>query len=240
MFAEIILNKTAKELNKVFDYVIPDILKQELKLGDRVIVPFGAKDKEVDGIVTNIKDTSKFANKEIIKIEDSYLTDGDIKFAKLMARRYFCNEFECIKLMLPPGTVSKDRDNWVKEKKSNFVYLAKSKKEILNDIEDNKITSKKHQEVLKYLIEEKEAIQLNTLIQILDVSRGIIKTIEKNGYIEIREEVLTRNPCNSKNIERSSSYILNDEQMYAYSRINDCIGKEIFQEFLLYGVTGSR
>ncbi len=240
MFAEIILNKTAKELNKVFDYVIPDSLEQELKLGDRVIVPFGVKDKEVDGIVTNIKDTSKFANKEIIKIEDSYLTDDDIKFAKLMARRYFCNEFECIKLMLPPGTVSKDRDNWVKEKKANFVYLAKSKEEILNDIESNKISSKKHQEVLKYLVEEKEAIQLNTLIQILDVSRGIIKTIEKNGYIEIREEVLTRNPCNNKNLERSSVYTLNDEQLYAYSRINDCIEKEIFQEFLLYGVTGSR
>ena len=240
MFAEIILNKTAKELNKVFDYVIPDSLEQELKLGDRVIVPFGVKDKEVDGIVTNIKDTSKFANKEIIKIEDSYLTDDDIKFAKLMARRYFCNEFECIKLMLPPGTVSKDRDNWVKEKKANFVYLAKSKEEILNDIESNKISSKKHQEVLKYLVEEKEAIQLNTLIQVLDVSRGIIKTIEKNGYIEIKEEVLTRNPCNNKNIERSSAYTLNDEQLYAYSRINDCIEKEIFQEFLLYGVTGSR
>ena len=187
MFAELILNNSAKELNRVFDYIIPDNLKEELKLGDRVIVPFGVKNKEVDGVVTNIKDTSEFANKEIIKIENSYLTNEDIEFAKLMARRYFCNDFECIKLMLPPGTVSKDRDNWVKERKVNFVYLIKSEQEIASDIQSKKITSIKHQEVLKYLLEQKEGISLNSLLQTLNVSRNIIKTIEKNGYIEIKE-----------------------------------------------------
>ena len=240
MFAEIILNKTSKELNRVFDYIIPDKLLEIIKLGDRVLVPFGRGSKLVDGIVINIKKFSQFANKEIIEITDSYLTKKNIQFAKLMARRYFCNDFECIKLMLPPGTVSKEVDNWVKEKTESFVYLIKSENEITKDILDKKIKSIKHQEVLEYLIKQNEKISLARLIKNLNISRSIIKTIEKNGYIEIKDEIITRNPYQNKEIKRDKEYVLNDEQQYAYFRVNDYIKNDKYQEFLLYGVTGSR
>jgi len=292
MFAEIILNKTAKELNKVFDYIIPNEMKKILKLGDRVLVPFGKGSKLVDGIVTNIKSESKFANKEIVEIKNSYLTKENIEFAKLMARRYFCNDFDCIKLMLPPGTVSKEVDNWVKEKQEKFVYLIKTEKEIREDIENKKIKSEKHIELLEYLInlqskinnlktdnnnkyyetsnnntseidvnsksevnnekfnnENKNTVSSNSItlkIEIsilekeLNISKAVIKTVEKNGYIEIRAETIKRNPFKEKKVERDKEFILNEEQQYAYFRVNDCIEKNVFQEFLLYGVTGSR
>lgn len=240
MFAEIILNKTSKELNRVFDYIIPDKLIDIIKLGDRVIVPFGRGSKLIDGIVINIKKISEFANKEIIDITDSYLTKESIEFAKLMARRYFCNDFECIKLMLPPGTVSKEVDNWVKEKTESFVYLIKNKDEINQDILDKKIKLIKHQKVLEYLIKQQKEVLLVDLVKKLDVSRSIIKNIEKNGYIEVRNKVIKRSPYNNKEIKRDTEYVLNDEQQYAYFRVNDYIKNKKFQEFLLYGVTGSR
>jgi len=240
MFAEIILNKTSRELNKVFDYIIPKDMENDIKLGDRVLVPFGKGTKLIDGIVTNIKSTSQFANKEIAEIKNSYLTKENVKFAKLMARRYFCNDFECIKLMLPPGTFSKEVDSWVKEKTENFVYLIKSKEEINEDILNKKVKSEKHQEILNYLLERQGEILITDLEKELDVSRGVIKTVEKNGYIEIRSEVVKRNPFEDKEIESDKEFVLNDEQQYAFFRVNDCIEKELFQEFLLYGVTGSR
>lgn len=238
MFAEIILNKKSKELNKVFDYIIPKEM-ENLKLGDRVIVPFGANNRTTDGIVTNIKNTSQFANKEIIEIKSSYLSKEDVEFAKLMAKRYFCNEFECIKLMLPPGTLSQEIDNWVKGKTEKFVYLNKTKEEIESDIENKKIKSQKHKDVLEYLI-SKDKILISDLEKELDVSKSILKTIEKNGYIEIREEVVKRNPFKNKDVKRDKEFVLNDEQQYAFFRISELIKKEEFQEFLLYGVTGSR
>ena len=42
-----------------------------------------------------------------------------------MSQKYFCNLSECMKLMLPPGTSSKELENRMKEKTGNFVYLAK-------------------------------------------------------------------------------------------------------------------
>ena len=65
MIAEIIINTIAKELNKTYDYIIPDSIFNEIKIGSRVFVPFGRKKLEV-GFVIAIKEQSEFANKEII------------------------------------------------------------------------------------------------------------------------------------------------------------------------------
>ena len=90
MVAEIIINLSAKTLNKTYDYLIPDSILKKIKIGSRVIVPFG-KTKQEEGFVINIKKESSFANKEILKVEDSILTEDNIELAKLMSRRYFCN-----------------------------------------------------------------------------------------------------------------------------------------------------
>ena len=101
MVAEVIVNSTAKSLNKTYDYIVPKNIEKKIRIGTRIFVPFG-RQKEKEGYVINLKEKSEFANKEIIKIEDNLLTDENIKLAKIMARRYFCNVSDCIKLMLPP------------------------------------------------------------------------------------------------------------------------------------------
>ena len=122
MIAEVIIHTNAKELNKTYDYIIPDSIKKEIRIGSRVFIPFGNKKIE-EGFVINIKENSKFANKEIIKIEDNILTKQNIELAKIMSKRYFCNISDCIRLMLPPGNITKNLENRVKEKTANFVYL---------------------------------------------------------------------------------------------------------------------
>ena len=122
MVAEVIINTTAKELNKTFDYIIPDNLLKEAVIGSRVFVPFGNKKVE-EAYIIGFKENSEYANKEVIKVQDNILTEENIELAKLMARRYFCNISDCIKLMLPPGNSNKKIENRVKEKTGNFAYL---------------------------------------------------------------------------------------------------------------------
>ena len=45
MFAEVIINSNAKDLNKVFDYIVPNDMKDKIKVGTRVFVPFGKGEK---------------------------------------------------------------------------------------------------------------------------------------------------------------------------------------------------
>jgi len=234
MIAEVIINTIAKELNKTYDYIIPDSILQDIKIGSRVFVPFG-RIKQDEGFVIGIKENSEFANKEIIKLEDNILTEENINLAKIMARRYFCNIADCIRLMLPPGSITKNLQNRIKDKKANFVYLKKAKEEIEFDIETGAIKSEKQKRILAFLFEN-DGIYISDLETLTDTSRSIIKTLEKNGYIEIIEEKVVRNPFRNKNIKKDKALKLTDEQQIAYNKIS----KADYKEFLIYGVTGSR
>ena len=239
MFAEVIINSNARALNKIFEYIVPTNMEKEIKVGARVFVPFGNGKKLDDGFVINLKEESEFANKEIAKIEiEQSLTEDNITLAKLMARKYFCNISDCIKLMLPPGTGSKESNNRVKEKKGNFVYLKKEKDEINFLIENGKIKSEKHVRVLTFL-EQNDGIYISDLEILADVSKAILKTLEKNGYIEIIEGKIERNPFINKNIEKDEQKKLNQEQQKCFDGINLSIEKNEFSKNLIYGITGS-
>lgn len=240
MFAEVIINSNAKALNKVFDYEIPKEFESKVHIGSRVFVPFGFSKKLEDGFVIDIKENSDYANKGLAKVlDEDYLTEFKINLAKLMSRKYFCNISECIKLMLPPGTGTKELSNRVKEKKKNFVYLNKEKSEIEKDIDFKILKSEKQIKVLKFLFDN-EGIYKGDLESFTDVSSAILKTLEKNNYIKIVEESVRRNPFINKNISRDEPKILNPEQEECFKNINKYIENEEFSYNLIYGITGSR
>lgn len=184
MFASILMNTNARELNKVFDYIVPKKLENVIKIGARVFVPFGNGNGLSEGYVIELKDESEFANKEIAKIEDFILTEENIELAKLMAEKYFCNVSDCIRLMLPPGNSTRDLSKRVKEKTARFVYLAVSKEKVDEDIEQKVLKSDKHIKLLKFLCTN-DGMEISDLEAILDVSRAVMKTLEKKRLYKI-------------------------------------------------------
>lgn len=238
MIVGVIVNSIAKGLNKTFDYIVPKELENQIKVGDRVSIPFGNSKKTREGFVVYIKENSKFATKEIIKIEPDGLNEEKMKLAILMAQMYFCNIFDCIKLMLPPGTTTQIAENRVKEKIGKFVYLNKDIDEIEDNIESQKIKSPKQIRILEFL-KENDGVYICDLENYTDTSRAIIKTLEKNGYVEIIEESIERNPFKNKEVEKDTNLKLTNEQQLAFDAVKECIETEKFDEFLLYGVTGS-
>ena len=142
MVAEVIINTTAKKLNRTFDYNIPKELEQMIFIGSKVLVPFGKSKRLEEAHIVKIKESSDFEIKDIVKVETG-LTDKQIELANWMAKRYFCNISECIKLMQTPGTKSKDITKRIQDKKINVIYLKKNIEEINFEIETKKIKSEK-------------------------------------------------------------------------------------------------
>ncbi len=239
MVAEVIINSIAKDLNKEFHYIIPKELETKIKIGTKVLVPFSRVKTFEEGFVTGILEESSFAKKEIAQIEGEPLTEENILLAKLMAKRYFCNISDCIKLMSPPGTLGKQIQNRVKEKTGKFVYLKKEILEIESEIEEGKIKNPKQIRILRFL-EENDGTHISDLNLLTDTTISSIKTLEKNGYIEIVEQVIERNPFQNKEIKRDKKLLLTEEQQNAFQQISKKIQENAFDEFLLYGVTGSR
>ena len=236
MIAEVIINRTAKKLNRTFDYMIPKDLEDLIMIGSKVLVPFGKGGKLEQAFVVAIKDNSDYEVKEIAKIEDN-LTDRQIELARWMSKRYFCNVSDCIKFMLTPGTRTKI--NKVQDKTVNAVYLKKDIEEIEFDIETNKIKSEKHKKVIKF-VRDNEGVTIPEIEMLIDCSRAIVNTLVKNGYLEIVPKKVEREPLKDKDLERTSNLKLTEEQEMAYELIESSIDEEIYKSFLLYGVTGSR
>ncbi len=240
MFAEIIINSNAKALNRIFDYIVPSDFEYEIKIGTRVLVPFGRGSKLEDGFVIALKENSEFAVKEISQInKNESLTEENMILAKLMARKYFCNISDCIKLMLPPGTGGKKLENRAKEKKGNFVFLKKDEDEINFLIETRKIKSEKQIRAAQFLLEN-DGIYISDLEVLADVSHAVLKTMEKNKIIEIVEKPIERNPFVHKNVEKDAPKKLTDEQQNCFQSIAEDIEFSEYSKNLIFGITGSR
>ena len=240
MIAEVIIQSNVKNLDKVFDYNVPDELKEKVKIGARVFVPFGNLKNLETGFVIGIKESSEYDVKDIASIqEEDILNENRINLAKYMARRYFCNLSDCLKLMLPPGTVTKKVENRAKAKSINFVCLKKEQEEIEEAIETGKIKSEKQIRALNFIVDNGESL-ISDLEMFADVSRAVVNTLCKNGYLEIVERKAYRNPFENKHIAKTEKLKLTDEQQHAYDSICESMEDKLFSEFLIYGVTGSR
>lgn len=238
MIAEIIINRTAKKLNRTFDYKIPKKLEDIIIVGSKVLVPFGKGEKLEEGFVIGIKEKSEYEVKEISKLEDN-LTEEQITLARWMAKRYFCNVSDCIKLMLTPGTRNKDKDKRIQDKTINCVYLKKEIEEIEFDIETGKIKSDKQKKIL-FFIKDNEGATIPEIEMFTDCSRAIVNTLIKNEYLELIEKKVERDPLQNKKLEKTEHLELTEEQQQAYEKVKNTIDNKEYKSFLLHGITGSR
>ena len=237
MVVEVIINSSAKKLNRTFDYNIPKEYQDIVSVGTKVLVPFGKMKSLEEAHVIKIKEKSQFEIKDIAKVETG-LTDKQIELANWIANRYFCNISECIKLMQTPGPRTKNINNRIKDKKINVVYLKKEFENIAFEIETGIIKSEKQQRILKF-VKDNEGCTVADIENFTDCSRAIVNTLVKNGYLEISEIKIERNPLINKNIKQNEKLQLTEEQEKAFKKVKNSIDEHRFEEFLLFGVTGS-
>ena len=237
MIAEVIINTNAKKLNRTFDYKVPEELKDEIMIGSKVLVSFGNKKELEEGFVVGFKEKTEYKVKEIAKLEDK-LSDKQIELAKWMAKRYFCNISDCIKLMQTPGTRTKNKEKRIQDKTINAVYLKKEYQEIEFEIETNQIKSEKHIKILKF-VKDNEGATIPEIEMFTNCSRAIINTLIKNNYLEIIEQKIERDPLANKKIEKTTKLELTQEQKTAYEKVEKSIEENRYEKFLLFGVTGS-
>ena len=235
MIAEVIINSTAKKLNRTFDYNIPKKLEDLIFVGTKVLVPFGRKKEPEEGYVIKLKEKSEFEVKDIIDLGEK-IEEEKIGLAKWMSKKYFCNISDCIKLMQTPGTRTKQ--NKIQDKSINTIYLKKEIEQIEYEIESGSIKSSKQQKILKF-VKDNEGATIPEIEMFTDCSRATINTLIKNGYLEKIEKKIERNPLSSKDIPRSEKYKLTPEQEQAYLEIQKSIEEKKYKQFLIYGITGS-
>jgi primosomal protein N' (replication factor Y) len=222
MYAEVLVEIKAEQVNKTFTYLIPDRLKDIIKVGMRVYVPFGRQ--KLEGFVTNIHNNKPdYELKEIIENIDDHpvLTSEMLELGKYISKKTLTNLIVVYQAMLP-AALKAHHDFVVPKKFITYVSL-----------EDDTFVPKvgsKQEEVLK-------AYHSGTNIRsdLAKVSQSAVKTlIDKGIFKEYQKEVYRLDEDIKK---QDSKFKLNDEQEQALDVIKNNINN--FKTILLHGVTGS-
>lgn len=107
MIAGVIVSKTARQVDKVFDYEVPDDLRASVHIGSRVAVPFGTGGRLCEGFVLTLKAYSQAQGlKAVARLsggEDAF----DEKGAELIAwlrEKTLCSYLDAARLLIPTGT----------------------------------------------------------------------------------------------------------------------------------------
>ncbi len=93
-------------LPKTFTYRVPRSVESNIKIGIRVIVPFGAK-KIITGVIKEIHETAPadYEAKYILEILDEFpvVTQQQFKLFEWISQYYMCSEGEVLNIALPAG-----------------------------------------------------------------------------------------------------------------------------------------
>ena len=221
MYADILIQYGVKILDKTFTYKIPPNLN--VKKGHKVKILFA--NKEIFGIVMNIKNTTELENiNEIISIsnEELYLNEELLELGKYISLTTLCTLIKSYQTMLPTSLKVKNI-NTNYNKYDEYIELNQPKEVIEKFIEKNK-RSKSKIDILKKLLDGETLIKQN-------VSTSYKKLLE-NNLIKINK-VRKYRIDNKEN--KTIRYNLTLEQEI----VRDNVDINNYNTYLLYGVTGS-
>ncbi len=106
LIADVILEQTAFSFDKPYGYAVPPTLRETVKPGCRVVVPFGKGNTHRQAVVLELyEDKNDIPYKEIYRSIDStpILTEEMLDMCKWMHEHCFCTYFDAVKAVLPTG-----------------------------------------------------------------------------------------------------------------------------------------
>lgn len=227
LYAEIILNSDALEIDRPFTYKIPVELKERVKIGQIVKVPFGTKNKTSEGFVLALKREEEIDKSFRVKKVASIVTDepiidkNDIKLIYFLREKYLCKYIDAFRLLIPVGIMKGAKS------KSKKVIVFKS-----DDLSSIK-NSEGYIEIINFLKENSGNYTKTELINNNSISKYKLNKLIENGLLEVEEEIVFRYNNRTYNIDFEKELTAQQKQVLdEYINSSDNL-------FLLKGVTGS-
>ncbi|MDR1138466.1 MAG: primosomal protein N' [Clostridiales bacterium] len=241
-FAQVIVDVSASDIDRVFDYVCTD----DSHVGYRVLVPFGAR--EIEGYVIGTKNTTEVPISKL-KYITKYIDDRPLISQELLQLKDYMvctcglKVVDILRLFIP----AQMRGGRIKE--LNRVAIQLNPKYTIEDIDNKTInTSRNQRDVFGYMCQVKTCM-LSDLSKEYSVS-AINNLVKRDIFLKIRQQV-ARTPY--KDMASSNSTVqLTELQQQAVSNIlqynHECLNctQDTSGDLLtrhntvvLHGVTGS-
>ena len=217
MYIGVLVELSNKNIDKVFTYSVPEYLSNKIKLGIRVVVPFGRQ--TLEGFVVSLVDKVDYETKDIIEVvdDDEVLNEELLELGKIMQEKTLSTLISCYQVMLPKAL--KAKNGTVINKKYDTFYKLGIIPEKLND-KQRKIIS---------MFDKCEVVLKSELDK---VSSSSVKTLEKNGGL-VKVKLEHYRHSNLEKVEEKKKLTPDQNKV-----LNEFL-ESSDRVFLLHGVTGS-
>ncbi|MFA5525150.1 MAG: primosomal protein N' [Tissierellales bacterium] len=181
VFVEVVVDNTSSNTDRFYTYSVPEEFKKDIKVGKKLIVPFGKGNKLIEGIIVNIMNDTDLHYNRLKSIKDilndePVLSEPLIELSYWMRDKYLAQYSDILKTMMPSGTTNKV---------FSFICLLANKEDIIK-----KLNSKNQLKIINYLREHGESE-----LQKIKIATGIsnvqssIDSLEKNEIIQVTKKI---------------------------------------------------
>ncbi len=235
-YADIIIDISTKNVDRVFQYRIPSELASDIQVGSRVLVPFGKGDKERKGYVVSISTIPSFAPEKIKLIRSVVpgavsVQEQMILLAWWMKERYGSTMNQALKTVIPVKSK-------VAPKEEKTIICLKSSaelEELLLEAERKKFKARVR---LYRALMENGTLPYRLTAEKLGITSAMLKPLEEKGILRVQVDQMSRDPV--KDYDRENNrVVLNAEQAAAAETVIREYDEGKRGTYLLYGITGS-
>ena len=188
-FAGVIVDISHEQLDKIFQYIIPETMLPELEIGMKVRIPFGKTNRM--GYVVDISDEPEIDVSRLKPLtgicEHSVTMDGRmIKLANWIKNHYGSTMNQALKLVMPV----KEKVRNVEKKTVHLLISKEEAKEYAKEAARKKYTARAR---LLETLAETPVADFTLLSQKLNINLTTVKALENKGILEITTHTMFRN-----------------------------------------------
>lgn len=226
LYAEVIINSEAIEIDRPFTYKVKEEHNEIIQVGHRVKVPFGKGNRPVEGFVVGLKcegveNIKRMKYIASIADEEPILSRDDLKVIEFLRETYLCKYIDAIRCIIPTGLMS-----GVKNKKKIVIGYVR-------ELEGKFKEKENYKKLIEFIKNNDGEYTKTELSKEFNFSLYTINKLLEENYICAEDKIVYR--YNNRIYNEDSKKILNDEQKMAISTI--MTSKD--RGYLLKGVTGS-
>jgi len=235
-YADIIIDISHENLDKTYQYGIPEEFLSTAVIGAPVEVPFGLGNRRINGYIVGLSSEPKLSVDKIKPIhrvmeKDPVIESHLIYLAYWMKETFGGTMIDALKTVMPVKKA-------VKLKEKRHIILAVSEEEARTlYLEQKKKNNGARVRLLEALLKT-EVLDYNEVTEGLNISRSVLRWFEDNGIIRIESRQMYRNPINGQNSGKKP-VVLNEKQQYIADQIIDDYSRGNRYTYLIHGVTGS-
>lgn len=236
MYADIIVDISHEQLDKTFQYRVPESLEDTIEIGMMIQVPFGNGNRQISGYVIELGEEAKFdpaRTKEITGIVPDRVKTVEkmIKLAAWLKHRYGSTMNQALKTVIPV----KEKVRQKEKKAVRLAIDAEDAKEYLEQFA--KKNAKARYRLLQALLEE-DVIECDVIKNKLNITMQTVSALEGMGIVDVEVLAMYRNPVKQSEVTGKAFDLNTEQEAVAKAIVSDYDSGER-NTYLIHGITGS-